>query len=101
MKTMALAIALMLGVGMSTYALQEATAKTTIESVAQQEDVYVKISFDDLNSSVQSAITKLSEEYTVKELAYNVEKKLTKVTLISKADQSEKIVILDDEGKEV
>ncbi|WP_085534977.1 hypothetical protein [Massilibacteroides vaginae] len=101
MKTMVLAFALTLCAGISTYAQQDVAEKSTIEYVAQQEDVYVKISFDDLNSNVQNAITKLSEEFTVKELAYNVEKKLTKITLVSKADESEKIVILDDEGKAI
>lgn len=100
MKTMVLAIALMVGVGMTAYAQQEAPVKAAIENVAQ-EDAYVKITFDELNSNVQAAITNLSAENTVKDLAYNVEKKLTKVTLVSKTDESEKIVILDDEGKEV
>lgn len=101
MKTVVLAIALMIGAGITTFAQAEVTEKATIENVVLQEDVYVKISFNDLNSNVQNAITKLSEQFTVKELAYNVEKKLTKVTLVSKADESEKIVILDDEGKTI
>ncbi len=101
MKTMVLAIALLAGGGMSTYALQETSVDTTSISVTQQEDVYVKISFSDLNSNVQNAITKLSDKYTVKELAYNAEKKLTKVTLISKEDESQTVVLLDDEGKQI
>lgn len=98
---MVLAIALLAGGGMSTYALQETSVDTTSISVTQQEDVYVKISFSDLNSNVQNAITKLSDKYTVKELAYNAEKKLTKVTLISKEDESQTVVLLDDEGKQI
>lgn len=101
MKTIVLAIALMVGTGVTTYAQQEMSVNTPIESVAQQEEVFVKIAFDDLNDNVKAAITKLAEEYNIKELGYNVEKKLTKVSLISKADESESVVILDDEGKEV
>lgn len=101
MKTIVLAIALMTGAGMTTYAQQATTMNAPIERIAQQEDVFVKISFDDLNDNVKAAITKLAEEYNIKELAYNVEKKLTKVTLTSKADDSETEVILDDEGKTI
>lgn len=65
------------------------------------EDGFVEVKTEDLNDNVKKAIEAYSETDTVKTLAYNTEKKLTKVVFVSKADNSEKEVIFNDEGKEV
>lgn len=101
-KSTMLAIAIILGTSafasVNSNPLNEDNA---IETVSQtNDDGFVAVKFGDLNEKVQAAIQGYTEAFDVTALAYNAEKKLTKVTLSSKADQSVKIVILDDEGKE-
>ena len=65
------------------------------------QDEYKEIELEELSEKVQEAVNAFQEEYTVQSLAYNETKNQTKVTLISKADSSEKIVILNEEGEEI
>ena len=104
MKTLFLSLALVLGTFAFANAQQD--VKTTQETatvavVAQQEDGYADVKLDALSEKVQTAIKANYADYTVKSTAFNAEKKLAKVVLVSKADKSEKTVILDEEGKEV
>ncbi len=76
--------------------VKEDTVSQTI--VNQTDDGFKEIKLEELNEKVQAAIKTYENEYTVKALAYNVEKKQTKVTLLSKTDQSEKVVLLNEDG---
>lgn len=101
MKLMMLAIAVVFGT--SAYASEKSVSfeMDSVATVSQSNDEgYVDVKFEDLNEKVQTAVRGYTELYDVTSLAYNAEKKLTKVTLSLKADQTVKIVILDDEGKE-
>ena len=75
----------------------------TVEAVVSDllQDEFKVVKLEELNEKVQKAVNVFQEAYTTKSLAYNETKKQTKVTLILKADNSEKVVILDEEGKEV
>ncbi len=91
--------------GTSAYAgnvtsVENDTVKVAVTQTTGDEDVYVDVKLEDLNEAVQTAIKGFMEDYDVKTLGYNTEKQLTKVTLSAKADQAEKIVILNDEGEE-
>ena len=65
------------------------------------QDEFKSVNLEDLSEKVREAVNAFQETYTTKSLAYDEAKKQVKVTLISKADESEKVVILDEEGKEV
>ncbi len=116
MKTTILVVAITLGTFACVNAgtpKQEMNANNNVETVAvvdeaaavgevaQAQDEYVDVKLESLNAKVQAAINAYQEAYSTKSLAFNAAKNLTKVTLVSKADQSEKEVILDEEGKEV
>lgn len=68
---------------------------------AMQDDGFVNVKFEDLNEKVQAAVRSMLDQYDINVLQYDAEKKITKVTATNKEDQSQKIVYLDDEGKEV
>ncbi len=70
-------------------------------SINQTDDGFKTVKLEELNTQVQAAIKGYDANYTIKSLTYNAEKSLTKVTLISKTDSKEKVVILNAEGKEV
>jgi len=75
-------------------------AVTTTQTVSN--DNYKEVALTDLSEAVQTAIKNLAgDTFDVKKVELNEEKGLTKVTLASKADASEKCVILDKDGKEV
>lgn len=102
-KTMMLAVAVVLGTSafanVQSYSLNE--SDSSIVAVNQtNDDGYKEVKFEDLNEKVQATIQSYTELYDILALAYNTEKKLTKVTLSLRGDQSVKVVLLDDEGKE-
>lgn len=69
---------------------------------SQCEGEFVSGTLTALGAPVQDAIQALaSDAFTVKGVEYNNAKELTRVTLVSKADKSEKCVILDNAGKEI
>lgn len=74
--------------------------KTLLIAEAVQDD-YKEVSLGDLNENVQTAVKAFEEAYEVKKLENDATLKQTRVTLEDKASKSEKVVILDDEGKEV
>jgi len=65
------------------------------------QDDYKEISLGDLNENVQAAIKAFEETDDVKKLEYDSTLKQTRVTLEDKVSKGEKVVILDDDGKEV
>jgi len=105
MKKMMLLVALMIGasifVNANTLQDQDPTAITEKTTAVMEDEGYAVVKMDALNAKVKETIQNYSNDFTVKALSYNSDKKLTKVTLVSKADNSEKVVILDNEGKEV
>ena len=64
-------------------------------------DEFKDVNLEDLSEQVREAINAYQEAYTTKSIAYDEATKQVKVTLISKADESEKVVILNEEGKEI
>jgi hypothetical protein len=48
---------------------------------------------------LEEKINAIAEEYDVQALKYNSEKKVTKVSLVKKDDQTTKVVYFDDSGK--
>lgn len=100
-KTMMLAIAIVFGTSAFANVQSLSSENNTVVAINQaNDDEYVDVKFEDLNEKVQTTIQGYTESYDVTALAYNAEKKFTRVTLTAKSDQSIKVVILDDEGKE-
>lgn len=75
-----------------------ATEKPAI-TISLEDDGFVDVKLEDLNEQVQASINALLEEYDVQALKYNSEKKVTKVSLVKKDDQTTKVVYFDDSGK--
>ncbi|MDR1171729.1 MAG: hypothetical protein LBL24_04670 [Bacteroidales bacterium] len=101
MKAVVLSVAMLMGtmICANANAAKDAVSRSS-EVVAVQDD-FVDVKIESLNAKVQEAVRGFEDTCTVKSLAYNIGKKQTKVTLVVKADNTEKTVILDDEGKEV
>ena len=102
MKKVILIIALVASlIAMSNVQEMNAMSEQPTTAIIWGDDGYVDIKFEDLTLAVQASVTSFKLEYDVKALKYNAEKKLTKVVLIKKDDQTAKTVYLDDEGKRV
>ncbi len=80
---------------------QQTTAKKAEATNVAQQDEYKDVKIETLTPKVQEAVKAFEKTCTVKSIGFNETKKLTKVTLVSKADKSEKVAILDETGKEV
>ena len=101
MKFMMLAIAIIFGTSTFANVQSFSSENNAVVAINQtNDDGYVDVKFEDLNEKVQAAIQGYTESYNITALAYNADKKLTKVTLSSKSEESIKVVILDEEGKE-
>ena len=71
------------------------------ELIILQEE-YKEVALTDLSEVIQEAVKNLAgDTFEVKKVEFNAEKELTRVTLTNKEDKSEKVSILDKEGKEV
>ncbi|MDD4778401.1 MAG: hypothetical protein PHV53_08960 [Fermentimonas sp.] len=101
MKKVILSIALIAGVFAMTGLNTANAAEQPSIIITLEDDGFVDVKLEDLNEAVQNAIQEISATYDVKSIKYNNEKKITKVTASKKEDQSQKVFILDDEGKEV
>jgi len=65
-------------------------------------DEYKEVALTDLCQVIQKAVADLAgDTFDVKKVEYNAEKVITRVTLVNKDDQSEKLVLLDKAGKEM
>ena len=99
MKKVFLAIALTIG----TFGFVNAQ---TVENPAPQTETtqqegYKVVSLGDLNQKVQDAIKAIAgDAYDIITIEFDAAKELTRVTFVSKADQSEKVVVLNSEGQE-
>lgn len=78
------------------------TTKTQTELVMLTNDEeYKVISLREICSKAQNTLNSNFQDYTVKKVMYNEAKKLTKVVLVSNADQTEKTVIINENGEVV
>lgn len=78
----------------------QANPKAVKATVAiTEEDGYKEVKMEELSTIVQEAIKNNYAGLKIAKLAYNAEKKLTKVTFLTLTGE-EKVVILDAEGKE-
>lgn len=68
---------------------------------ALQDDGFKPVKFDELSEPIQKAISELNDEYALKSLAWNSEKQQAKVVLVSNESGTEKVIIFDNEGKEI
>lgn len=66
-----------------------------------QDNGFVNVKFEELNEKVQNAVRTISESYEINSLKYNAEQGVTEVKGTSKADQSEKVFLLNAEGEEL
>ena len=101
MKRMLLSIAFVVGTCVFLNAARDnpLVANAEIAGCVNQDGDFTEVKLESLNEDVQKAIGAYTETYTIKAIGYNEEKKQAKVVLVSKADESEKIVILNEEGK--
>lgn len=99
MKKVFLAIALTMGTfGFVSAQTAENPAPQT-ETTAQEG--YKVVSLGDLNQTVQNAIKAIAgDAYDIKTIEFDAAKELTRVTFVSKADKSEKVVVLNKDGQE-
>lgn len=102
MKKVILTFTLIAGMtAMANIQTLQAASRIQIETVSKDENGFVEVKLEELNLEVQAAVKALLVDNDLKVLKHNAEKQLTKVVLISKQDQSEKKVLLDEKGKEV
>ncbi|WP_185140257.1 hypothetical protein [Proteiniphilum sp. X52] len=102
MKKVILSIAIIAGMLITTNVQQaQASQQQATVAVVLENDGFVDVQLQDLSEAVQAAISAFAQEYDIKALKYNAEKQLTKVELTKKDDESERVVYLDAEGKEV
>ena len=101
MKKMILSFALITGMFLITNLnVANASEKPSI-SIVTEDDGFVEVRLQDLNEKIQASINDLTTEYDVKTLKYNEEKKLAKVVLIKKDDQSTKKVYFNENGEKI
>lgn len=99
MKKVILALVIATGSFAFANAQGEAPVATQTETVAAQEG-YKTVSVGDLSPVVQEAIKTIAgDTCEVKTVEFDAAKELTKVTFVVKADNSEKVVVLNKEGK--
>lgn len=104
MKRIILSIAISMGVftfvNAQTATAEQVNVQTTEAAAIQTDnDGYEEVKIETLNEKLQTAIKENYKTFTMKNLAYNAEKKLTKVTFVT-PEGTQKIVILNEEGKE-
>lgn len=79
---------------------EETPSAEIVYSVSQDDDGFVEVKLEDLNEKVQAAINALKETYDIEVIKYNAEKQITKVKVVSKADQTKKKIYFDNDGVE-
>ncbi len=102
MKKVLLLFALILGTSVLVCAQQvekQECKNQSVETTVVAEEDFKVVELSALPEKVQEAVNKLSGENTVKEIAWNEETKQAKVTLT--VDDADKVVLLDEEGKEI
>lgn len=104
MKKLLIAVAILMGVGTMSYANSADSISVQPESelVAMVlQDTYKEVKLEELSEKVQATIKGYEGVYTIKKLEYNETKKQTQVTLEDNGTKAAKVVVLDEEGKEV
>ncbi len=101
MKKMILSFVVIAGMFLMTNSnVANASEKPSI-SIVTEDDGFVEVRLQDLNEKIQASINDLTSEYDVQTLKYNEEKKLTKVVLIKKDDQTTKKVYFNENGEKI
>lgn len=102
MKKMILCLAVLAG-GFTAAVANDLVVLSTVNSeVVVGNEEFEAIEFKDLSETVQKAIVTLAgDTYDVKKLEFEKTKELTRVTLQEKGTETEKLVVLDKDGKEV
>lgn len=101
MKKLVLAVAMFMSVASLTFAQPLLSSVVIVSATEAMQDDFKEVSVENLNDNVKATVTGYEEGYTVKKLEYSDSLKQTRVTLEDKSSKAEKIVILDDDGKEV
>jgi len=100
MKKVILFAALTIGCVAFANARFTVSSEDAVSTVQVTNGDYKEITMDDLSDVLKEAVKNLAgETYQVKKLEYDAEKDLTRVTLAQ--GDTEKVVILNKEGKEV
>ena len=102
MKKMILCLAVLAG-GFTAAVANDLVVLSTVNSeVVVGNEEFEAIEFKDLSETVQKAIVTLAgDTYEVKKLEFEKTKEQTRVTLQEKGTETEKVVVLDKDGKEV
>lgn len=102
MKKMILCLAVLAG-GFTAVVANDLVVLSAVNNVVVAgNEEFQAIEFKDLNETVQKAIVTLAgDAYDVKKLEFDKTKELTRVTLQEKGTETQKVVVLDKEGKEV
>lgn len=100
MKKVLVEVAFMMCLG-TVFCVESSAVENTTSVVQVQNNDYKDIKLEALNAQVQAAIKGYESTYTVKSLGYDEATKQTQVTLTAKDGSDEKVVILDDAGKEI
>jgi len=86
----------------STKVQTDSTAQVVATVQVATPDKYKEVAVTDLSDVVQAAVKTLAgDTLDVTKVEFNADDQLAKVTFANKSDQSEKVVILDKDGKEV
>lgn len=102
MKKLVFAIAVLINVGVFTFAQVGKTTHIIDNIPAEVLSVaFEVVEVNDLNEKVQATITGYRSAYIIKLLEYNESTKQTRVTLEEQDTQIEKVILLNDDGKEV
>jgi hypothetical protein len=100
-KIILFAILLVGGIAFTNAQCASKNQSVPTEQVVSAGD-FKEVALTDLSDVIQASVKNLAgDTFDVKKVEFNAENELTKVTLVNKADASEKCVILDKDGKEV
>ncbi|MCD7901402.1 MAG: hypothetical protein LUH22_16520 [Bacteroides sp.] len=104
MKKLLFAVAVLMSAGTATFAqsndsIPQQENQSIIAQVA--ESTYKEVKLEDLNEKLQAAINGYNESYTLKKIEYNEGEKLVRVTMEDKSTKVEKVITLNEEGKEI
>lgn len=109
MKKLLFTLAVLMSAGTATFAqsndsIPQPTEVTEVAEVAIAqiaENPYKEVAIENLNETLQAAVNSYNEAYTVKKIECNESEKLVRVTMEDKETNTEKVITLNEEGKEV
>jgi putative lipase involved disintegration of autophagic bodies len=100
-KMLVAAIAVLLSVGASSYAMSNSPEQGNGQVCLTQapEDDYKEVKLEELGEKVQAAVAEHAKTQDILKLEYSEAKKLARVTLANKETKEVKAILLDEEGK--